>query len=77
MKPKHILVIKVIALLLFSNWANAQFSVYGGISTVISRDLLVTPKSTSHSGYVTGLNLRMLDDGLCFCLLVNTVPLTS
>lgn len=66
MKPKHILVVKVFALLLFSNWANAQFSVYGGISTVISRDLLVTPKSTSHSGYVTGLNLRMLDDGLCF-----------
>lgn len=46
--------------------AFGQFTIYGGISQIRSQDKLVTPQGQSHSGYVTGLNIRMLDDGLCF-----------
>lgn len=53
-------------LAMVSEAASGQFTVYGGISTAVSKDKLVTPESASHTGYVTGLNLRMLDDGLCF-----------
>ena len=44
----------------------SQVTFYAGSSFAKSADLNMTPSGTSHTGYVTGVNLRMLDDGMCF-----------
>lgn len=62
----HFKVIALTILVFNTTLGSAQFTIYGGISNIYSRDALVTPKGQSHTGYVTGLNIRMLDDGLCF-----------
>jgi hypothetical protein len=66
MESKQIKVIILTILVFNTILGSAQFTIYGGISNIYSRDALVTPKGQSHTGYVTGLNIRMLDDGLCF-----------
>jgi hypothetical protein len=66
MKSKSALYCIIFFTWLLAGNAFGQFTIYGGISHIRSGDQLVTPKGQSHSGYVTGLNIRMLDDGLCF-----------
>lgn len=52
--------------MMFSISMYCQITVYAGSSIAKSPDLNMTPSGTSHTGYVTGINLRMLDDGMCF-----------
>jgi hypothetical protein len=43
-----------------------SFTIYAGSSYAWSTDKVMTPEGTSHTGFVVGGNLRMLDDGMCF-----------
>lgn len=54
------------ALMMISAIGYSQITIYAGSSLAKSPDLNMTPSGTSHTGYVTGINLRMLDDGMCF-----------
>lgn len=50
----------------FSVSGQSGISIYAGSSYAVSTDKTMTPNGTSHTGFVVGSNLRMLDDGMCF-----------
>ncbi|MBK8699126.1 MAG: hypothetical protein IPN29_06135 [Saprospiraceae bacterium] len=46
--------------------AQSGVTLFGGVTYARSPDLAVTPTGTGHYGYVTGMNIRLFDDGMHF-----------